>query len=116
MKSAIISLLLMNILTSYGHLIIKYASRFVSLNKNPPILFRQFLRPDLISGFIAVLAAPLFYFHSLKTLELNTAYSFTALNQILIPGLSIIIFREKLNIRKIASVILITSGIIIWNL
>lgn len=116
MKSAVISLLIMNILTSYGHIIIKYASKFVSLNKNPLILFRQFLRPDLISGFFAVLAAPLFYFHALKTLQLNTAYSFTALNQILIPGLSIILFREKINIRKIIAVILITSGIIIWNL
>ncbi len=116
LKREIISIIIMCILTSYGHLVIKHSSSSIVLTRNIPLLFRQFLRPGLISGLAAVLCAPFFYFYALKSLELNTAYSFTALNQIIIPGLGIVIFRERITLKKAAAVLLIASGILIWNL
>ena len=116
MKAEIISVLIMCLLTAYGHLVIKHCSSGISLSRNPFIFIKQFFRPCLFSGITAVLAAPLFYFYALKTLKLNTAYSFTAFNQILIPLLSIVIFRERITLKKSAAVILITTGIFIWNL
>ena len=116
MKAEIVSVLIMCLLTAYGHLIIKHCSSAILFSRNPLIFLKQFFRPCIFSGISAVLAAPLFYFYALKTLKLNTAYSYTAFNQILIPALSIIIFRERITLKKSAAVILITTGIFIWNL
>ncbi len=106
----------MNILTSYGHIAIKQNSSSIILNRNIFLFIRQFLNPPVISGIIAVMIAPLFYFSALKTLDLNVAYSFTALNQIIIPVYSMLILKERINPKKIAAILLIASGLIIWNL
>ena len=116
MKTEIISIFIMSVLTAYGNLVIKHCSSEITLSRNPYALIKQFFHPFILSGISAVLAAPLFYFYALKTLNLNTAYSFTAINHILIPLLSIIIFRERITVKKAAAVILITSGVFIWNL
>ena len=116
MKAEIISILIMSLLTAYGHLIIKYCSSSFIFSLNPLTMLKQFLKPLLFTGITAVLAAPLFYFFALKSMKLNTAYSFTAFNQIMIPLLSIIIFKEKMSVKKITAVFLIAAGILIWNI
>ncbi len=89
MKAEIVSILVMCFLTAYGHIIIKYCSSSFVFSLNPLPMLKQFFQPLLFTGISAVLAAPLFYFYALKNMKLNTAYSFTAFNQILIPVLSI---------------------------
>ena len=116
MKAEIISVFIMSLLTAYGHLAIKHSSSHIFISRNPLLLMKQFLNPFILSGISAVLAAPLFYFYALKTLNLNTAYSFTAINHILIPLLSIILFRERITVKKASAVIMITAGVFIWNL
>ena len=116
LRTEIVFLLIMNIMTTYGHIIIKYSSPSLSSDKNIQAFLKQLTAPLLLSGITAVMAAPFFYFNALKTMDLNIAYSFTALNQIIIPGVSIFIFKEKINIQKIFAIILITTGIIIWNI
>ena len=116
MKLEIISILIMCILTSYGHIVIKQGSSHISFSRNLTSLLKQLFRIDIITGAAAVFSAPLFYFYALKSLDLNTAYSFTALNQILIPGLSFIFLKERITLKKITAVVLIAGGILIWNL
>ncbi len=116
MKAEIVSIFIMCALTSYGHIAVKQSSPIIRMQKNPFKFAGQFFRPLILSGLLSVLSAPLFYFYALKSLDLNTAYSYTALNQILIPSAGIVIFREKLTVKKISALILIITGIFIWNI
>lgn len=104
------------LLTAAGHLLFKYFSFSFNFKKPYQAFFRQFISPAFAAGFIFMASAPLFYFKALESLELSIAYSFTALNQIAVPLLGIVIFREKADSVKISGIILIAAGIAVWNL
>ncbi len=116
MNTGYFPLFIMIALTLLGHICFKNFSVSFAAGKNLCKTALRFLHPAFIAGFVFMAAAPLFYFKALETIELSTAYSFTAINQIAVPLSGILIFGEVFSLKKAAGIILVTAGMLAWNL
>lgn len=116
MAAGYFSALAMVIFTAAGHLIFKYFALTVKLQKPYIKVIGSLANPFFTAGILFTAAAPLFYFKALETLELSKAFSLTALNQIIIPISGLILFKENFSIKKTSGIILISAGIIVWNI
>jgi len=116
MTKGYIPLFIMILLTFAGHICFKRFSLFFHGREKISETLYQFLHPAFLGGFLLIAAAPLFYFRALESIDLSAAYSLTALNQIAVPAAGILIFRENCSWKKIAGIILVFAGILVWNL
>jgi drug/metabolite transporter (DMT)-like permease len=108
--------LVMVIFTAAGHLTFKHFAVLFKIQKPYTKNIGNLINPYFAAGLLLFAAAPLFYFKALETLELSTAFSLTAVNQIIIPLSGLVFFKEIFNIKKISGIILIAAGILIWNI
>jgi multidrug transporter EmrE-like cation transporter len=106
------------LLTAYGQLVLKWQvsvramAPFTWAEKWPPLLL-LFLRPWVISAFVAAFAASLCWMLALSRLELNRAYPFMALNFLLVCLLAVPLFGETLTLTKLAGLSLIIVGLVV---
>ena len=71
----------------------------------------------LVCGLLIGAMNAFFYTKSLKGINLNIAYPvFSAFSIILVSVISIVLFREGINIQKIIGICVIVSGVIIITL
>ena len=70
----------------------------------------------MIFGAIAMLCATLLYFFALIEIDLSSAYAFTALTYVLVAAGSRWLLREASNSWHTTGILLITAGLILWNL
>jgi multidrug transporter EmrE-like cation transporter len=107
-------------LTVYSQLIVKW----VVMNAGEPpstkmakaaFLLRLLFNPWLISVFVAVLLASLFWMAAITKMHLSHAYPFMSLAFVLVSILSAVFFHEAFTIPKLLGMTLIISGIIIGS-
>ncbi|MFI5071357.1 MAG: EamA family transporter [Terriglobales bacterium] len=108
------------LLTAYGQLVLKWQVStpapppFAWVEKWPPLLL-LFLRPWVISAFVAAFAASLCWMLALSKLELNRAYPFMALNFLLVCLLAVPLFGETMTPAKLTGLGFIVVGLVILN-
>jgi multidrug transporter EmrE-like cation transporter len=108
------------LLTAYGQLVLKWQvstpapAPFVWAEKWPPLLL-LFLRPWVLSAFMAAFAASLCWMLALSKLELNRAYPFMALNFLLVCLLAVPLFGETMTPAKFTGLGLIVAGLVVLN-
>ena len=110
-----IKLLIMIILTSLSHVLIKIGSNKIRTGSGTGKLIRSFLNLYIIIGMALVLIAPLLYFSALSRLDLNAAFSFNGLGYVLVIILGRSVLKEKISIFHITGGLFILTGFIIWN-
>lgn len=104
--------------TVYGQIVLKWrigkygAMPESSLNKLL-FLFRLFLDPFILSGFISAFIASLLWMAAMTKIKLSVAYPFTGLSFVLILILSALLFKEPLNYYKVIGIIFVIAGIFI---
>lgn len=74
------------------------------------------ISPSLLIGALAMLAAPPLYFFTLTRLELGLAFAGTALTQGVVALAGRLFLHERLRPLSIAGLLLITGGLLVWNL
>lgn len=74
------------------------------------------ISPSLFIGALAMLAAPPLYFFTLTQLELGLAFAGTALTQGAVALAGQLFLHERLRPLSIAGLLLITGGLLVWNL
>lgn len=104
--------------TVYGQLIIKQQVNTVGQFPSgaAAILFYLrfiFLRPLVLSGFACAFMAALSWIGALSKFELSYIYPFMSLNFVLVVVLSVVFFREDVNLHKILGLALICVGVVI---
>lgn len=102
--------------TVYGQLILKW--RIVKYGTLPEVLddkllflFKLFLDPYILSGFISAFLASLFWMAAMTKFDVSYAYPFMSLAFVAVLFLSAIFFNEPLTLHKIAGLSLIIAGI-----
>ena len=104
--------------TVYGQLIIKQqvnaAGQFPS-GAGAVLFYLRFifLRPLVLSGFACAFMASLSWIGALSKFELSYVYPFMSLNFVLVVALSVVLFREDINLYKILGLALICVGVVI---
>jgi multidrug transporter EmrE-like cation transporter len=104
--------------TVYGQLIIKwrignYGHLPEEMNKKIFFLFKLFLDPFILSGFIAALFASVFWMAAITKFEVSYAYPFVSLAFVAVLLLSTVLFNEPLTVHKIVGLSFIVLGIYI---
>jgi len=110
------ALILMVVFTTASQVMIKSGALKIQPTPNLKLFLRSCFNKHIIVGGGLVLLATLAYIFSLTRLPLNTAYSFTGLNYILVFLASWRIVKEKVNGLQFIGVIFIFIGILIWNI
>ncbi len=111
-----LALILMVLFTTSAQLCVKLGASRIPVTKNLAVLIRAGFNTYMVFGGICVLLAGAAYIFALTRVPLNTAYSFTGLNYILVFLASWRILKEKVNALQFIGVILIFFGILIWNM
>lgn len=108
------------LLTTYGQLVLKWQVSvrapipFARAANWPPLLL-LFLRPWVISAFIAAFGASLCWMLAISRLELSRAYPFMALNFFLVCVLAVPFFGETLTTTKMVGLLVIVIGLVILS-
>jgi len=107
-------------LTVYGQLAFKWqvdlAGAFpAQFNQRVVFLVRLMLNPWIISTYIAVALASLFWLAAMMQLELSYAYPFMSLTFAFVLVLSALLLNEPLSRPKIIGVILIMAGVVVGS-
>ena len=107
--------------TSYGQLIMKYEiNKFgqiptESFNSMLSYLVKSISNIGIISGLLALVISTFTWMAAISKFELSTAYPIMSINFILVPFLSVFLLNESFNFFKLAGVIVIIIGIIIFS-
>ncbi len=104
--------------TVYGQLVIKWRIPFHGHfpeggGEKVLFLFKLFLDPFILSGFVAAFVASLCWMAAMTKFELSYAYPFMGLNFIAVFVLSVFLFSESVTVYKIVGLALIVLGIFI---
>jgi drug/metabolite transporter (DMT)-like permease len=67
----------------------------------------------LLPACVLYAGATLVWVWALRYVPLNVAYVFMALSFVVVPGMSVLFFKEPLSLRQAAGLILIVAGIIV---
>jgi multidrug transporter EmrE-like cation transporter len=107
-------------LTVYGQMIVKWrvgeAGDFPDgTGPRVEFLLRLAVSPWVISVFVAAAVAALCWMAAMTKLELSRAYPFVGASFVLVLLLSAIFFQERLNIFKVAGVVLIVFGLVVGS-
>jgi drug/metabolite transporter (DMT)-like permease len=108
-------------LVTYGQLIIKHA-----VNRLGPLpahgvlaiggyFFRALTDIWVLSGFTAAFLAALAWLATLSKFELSSVYPLLAINFVVVPLLSVLLFHETINAYKICGTLAIVSGILLLS-
>jgi len=103
--------------TVYGQLVIKW--RLIHKGALPvefagklAFLFKAFIDPYVLSGFVAAFIASFFWMAAMTKFEISVAYPFMSLAFVLVLLFSVLLLREPITIGKVLGVGLICTGII----
>lgn len=115
---AIALILLMNFLTVYGQMIIKWrVSKAgmipVALTQKLLFLAGLFTSPWVLSGIFAAFLASLCWMAAISRLDLSFAYPFTGLTFVLVMVLSSFFFKESLTWPRLLGSFFVVVGIIV---
>ena len=104
------------IFTVYGQLILKWRMKLKGalpeqLSQKLIFLFKAFLDPFIMTGFLAAIIASIFWMAAMTKFELSFAYPFMSIAFILVLILSVFIFKESFTLGKILGLFLIITGI-----
>jgi drug/metabolite transporter (DMT)-like permease len=113
-----IYILLTLLLTVYGQLVLKW-----QMGQAGPMpaeiwdkllfLFKQFLNPWIISGFVSAFLASLAWMAAMTRFELNYAYPFMSLAFIIVMVLSVLFFQEQLTLNRVIGTLLVVGGLMV---
>lgn len=108
------------LLTVYGQIVIKW--QVMQASAFPPdvlekviFLFRLFLKPWVISAFVAALLASVFWMAAMTKLQLSHAYPFMSATFVLVLVLSSLVFHEPLTWPKLIGLGFIVAGIVVGS-
>lgn len=104
--------------TVYGQLILKwrivrYGTLPEAFNERVVFLFKLFLDPYILSGFLSAFVASLFWMAAMTKFEVSYAYPFMSLAFVLVFFFSIFLFGEAVSYQKITGLLFIVLGIFI---
>ena len=107
--------------TAYGQLIMKYEINKIgqiptdSINSMLSYFVKSVSNIGIISGMLALVISTFTWMAAISKFDLSTAYPIMSINFILIPFLSVFLLNESFNFFKLAGVIVIIIGIIIFS-
>jgi len=76
----------------------------------------SYLNPPTITAYGLILLVTILSVYALRDLPLKVFYSLTALNFIIVLGLSAVFLREEVSRDKVVAIGLIVFGVIVFNL
>jgi drug/metabolite transporter (DMT)-like permease len=110
-----LSILVVLLLTVYSQLIVKARALAIAPAQADGdriwYLIRMLTDPGVISAFVAVFVAGLFWFLTLRRTDLGYAYPFMALSFLLVPIGSAVLLGERLPPLQVAGLALIVVGV-----
>lgn len=115
------SLAITILFVTYGQLILKYeinkmglipSNGFFELSK---FFVKVLTNIGILSGLFAAVIAALSWMYTMNKFDLSSVYPFLSINFILVPFLSIYLFDESINVYKIAGILVIFIGNIIFS-
>jgi small multidrug resistance pump len=83
---------------------------------NGTSILRTYLNVPTISGYISFMAVTIFSVYALQAVQLKTFYALASLNYVIVLALSSVILKEKLSRNKLLSILLIVTGLVVFNL
>lgn len=101
------------LLTGLSQMLLKIGSQ---IGKTKAQFLSAYLNPFTIGAYGIFLVITVLSVIALKEIPLKFFYVLMSLNFIIVIGLSWIIFKEKIGKNKIVALILIVSGIIVFNI
>ena len=115
MTGAVFALAGVVLLSATAHVLLKRGVGRVVTGGGTRALLSS-ISPSLFLGALAMLAAPPLYFFTLTRLELGLAFTGTALTQGVVALAGWVFLHERLRPLSIAGLLLITGGLLVWNL
>jgi drug/metabolite transporter (DMT)-like permease len=104
--------------TVYGQLVLKW--QIGSAGPMPAggidkllFLFRQFLNPWIISGFMSAFLASLAWMAAMTRFDLNYAYPFMSLAFVIVMIFSVLFLGEPVTVPRALGTLLVMSGLIV---
>ncbi len=116
-----ISIIITILFVTYGQLIIKYeinklgvltSTNFLGLSK---FFIKALTNIGILSGLFAAVIAALAWMYTMNKFDLSSVYPFLSINLLLVPFLSVYFFDEAMNVYKIAGILIIVIGNIIFS-
>jgi multidrug transporter EmrE-like cation transporter len=113
-----IYILLTLLLTVYGQLVLKWqmgqaGPMPVETMAKLLFLFKQFLNPWIISGFVSAFLASLAWMAAMTRFDLNYAYPFMSLAFIVVMVLSVLFFHEQLSMNRVVGTLVVVAGLVV---
>lgn len=112
----VLYMFIMCLLTSFGQVLVK---KGINKRESNGITMRKvayFMEPNLISGGLLILVAPLLYVKVLRRIGLTNAYGLNGLSYIIIYLMSLLILKEKGSFLQTLGILFITSGVVLWSI
>ncbi len=111
-------ILLTLLFTVYGQLVLKWQMGHAGplpagLDDKLWFLFRQFLNPWIISGFLSAFLASLAWMAAMTKFDLNYAYPFMSLAFIIVMVLSVMFFQEQITWNRVLGTLLVMLGLVV---
>lgn len=106
-------LIICAILTSIGQLIMKRGLPETGPIEVSPEFFKIFLNRFVSISIIFCLGGWVFYLVALSKAELSYAYPIWSLSYVIVPIVSLIIFKEQLSLMRAGGLTFLTLGIIL---
>lgn len=116
-----ITVILTLLFVTYGQLIIKYEIDKMGRIPTDSVaaIASYFLRAltniGILSGLLAAACAALSWMAAMSRFQLGSVYPLLSLNFVLVPLLSVILFKESLNVYNISGIAVIVLGIFIFS-
>jgi drug/metabolite transporter (DMT)-like permease len=99
------------VFTSIGHLLLKIAATRVSESGG-----RIYTHPVSIAGYLIFAFVAFLSIYAMKGLDMKVFFALNSLTYICIPILAYLILRESFTRNKVIGVIIISAGVLIFNL
>lgn len=100
-----------------SQLLLKSGSFNIHIDKNSIVnSLKSLFNLKVVIAVFLILITPLFMILALKSMDLNKAISFTALNYVFVIIGARIFLEEKINVSSYIGVVIITLGVIVYNL
>ena len=99
------------VLTSIGHLLLKIAATRVSETGG-----RLYTHPVSIVAYVIFAVVAFLSIYAMKGLDLKVFFALNSLTYICIPVLAYLVLRESFTRNKVIGVIIISIGVLLFNL
>lgn len=97
--------------TSIGHLLLKIATSRVAASGG-----RLYTHPLSIVAYVIFAVVALLSIYAMKGLDLKVFFALNSLTYICIPLLALLVLRESFSRNKVIGVIIISLGVLLFNL